>query len=437
MRCALFGAALAGQVLLAAPSAFAQAAEAANAGDTKKGDSKSKHGGPKEGGSATSEEPEEKSDTEFTALPVVGGDSDVGIGGGVITSLARVEPDLDPYLWRIEAVGMLTLKPSDGYSIRYVDTYLMLSLPHIIRDRLGLSVRVSYTKESDLSYYGIGNASELGAGLDENDPYYAFDWTHPKLETFIEYEIGKGFELLAGVAYNHNQLDVPPDGKLAEDSQSDDADLRQLTRIVPEYGVAVGSIGLNWDTRDDEVAPERGHYHAIRLDLAPGYGSELPYTWARGNLVLRQYVPLISHRLIFAARVMADALFGEPPFYELARFDNTFAIGGGRGVRGIPAPRYYGMLKLLGNFELRVKVLTFDLFDKPHELGIVGFTDMGRVVADWDSLSELDGSGLGMKVAYGGGLRVRAGQSFVLRLDVAGSKQEGSVSAYLAAGHLF
>jgi hypothetical protein len=122
MRCALFGASLAGQVLLAAPSVFAQAAEAANAGDAKEDGSKSKEGSPNPGGGAKSEESEEKSDTEFTALPVVGGDSDVGIGGGVITSLARVEPDLEPYLWRIEAVGMVTLKPSDGYNIRYVDT---------------------------------------------------------------------------------------------------------------------------------------------------------------------------------------------------------------------------------------------------------------------------------------------------------------------------
>jgi outer membrane translocation and assembly module TamA len=185
------------------------------------------------------------------------------------------------------------------------------------------------------------------------------------------------------------------------------------------------------------VAPERGHYHTIRLDYAPGGSEQLPYRFLRSNLALRQYVPLLPQRLTFAARLMVDALFGQPPFYELARFDNTFAIGGGRGLRGIPAPRYYGMLKLLANLELRVKILTFDLFDKPHELGLVGFTDLGRVVADYDSLAELDGSGLGIKVAYGGGIRLRAGKSFVLRADVAGSKAEGSFSAYLAAGHLF
>lgn len=407
-----------GAVGLGSPAARAQDAANVKSGDT---------GGPPG-----------KSETEFTALPIVGGDSDVGIGGGVIASLAEVADTIEPYWWRLEAVGMLTVKPTDGnYDIRYVDTYLMLTLPHVIRDRLGLSLRASFTKESDLSYYGMGNASELTGGRGEDDPHYSFDWTHPKFEGAMEYELGANLELVAGLSYSHNVLSVPTNGKLAEDAQSDNDDLRQLTRLVPEYGVAMVSAGLNWDTRDDEVAPERGHYHGVRFDYSPGGAEQLPYRYLRSNLTLRQYVPLLPQRLTFAARLMVDALFGQPPFYELARFDSTFAIGGGRGLRGIPAPRYYGMLKLLANLELRVKVLTFDLFDKPHELGLVGFTDMGRVVADYDGLSELDGSGLGIKVAYGGGVRLRAGKSFVLRADVAGSKAEGSLSGYLAAGHLF
>ena len=57
-----------------------------------------------------------KAKTEFAALPVFGGDSDVGIGGGAITSLARVRPDLEPYLWRLEAVGTSTVMPEPARS---------------------------------------------------------------------------------------------------------------------------------------------------------------------------------------------------------------------------------------------------------------------------------------------------------------------------------
>ena len=52
-------------------------------------------------------------------------------------------------------------------------------------------------------------------------------------------------------------------------------------------------------------------------------------------------------------------------------------------------------------------------------------------------LSELDGSGLGVKASFGGGVRIRAGKSFVLRADFAVSPGEGSTGAYLTAGHMF
>ena len=37
---------------------------------------------------------------EFTILPVLGGDSDVGFGGGYIASLAKIQPEFKPYLYR-------------------------------------------------------------------------------------------------------------------------------------------------------------------------------------------------------------------------------------------------------------------------------------------------------------------------------------------------
>jgi len=376
--------------------------------------------------------------TEFAALPIVGADSDVGIGGGVIASLARVRPDLEPHLWRLEAVGMTTVKQVEGdWDVRYADLSLMLSLPHVIRDRLGLTLRASYTQETALSYYGMGNAAQVTGSRPEGDAYYAFDWTHPRAEATAEIQLGGSFELSTGASYTHNRITAPAQGQLAVDSQSPDAELRHLTELVPEHDVVTFSVGLNWDTRDDEVSPERGHYHSLRFDLSPSTGEQVPYRWMRTDLVLRQYVPLWPDRLVAAARLLGDALFGQPPFYELARFDSSFAVGGTRGMRGVPAPGYYGMLKLIANLELRARLFSLDLFDKDYDFGMVAFTDFGRVFADYGSLSELDGPGLGVKVSLGAGVRVRAGKSFVLRADVAASPGEGSTAAYLTAGHLF
>lgn len=77
------------------------------------------------------------------------------------------------------------------------------------------------------------------------------------------------------------------------------------------------------------------------------------------------------------------------------------------------------------------------MFDKPHSFGVVGFVDAGRVFAGYSRDPALDGSGLGLKVGYGGGLRLAAGGTFVLRADVATSAEADRLSGYLTAGHMF
>jgi hemolysin activation/secretion protein len=130
-------------------------------------------------------------------------------------------------------------------------------------------------------------------------------------------------------------------------------------------------------------------------------------------------------------------MFGTPPFYELARFDDTFAIGGTNGVRGIPAQRYYGKVKVLGNVELRAEVISFHALGKPMVLGIVPFFDAGRLWADTTFHPELDGHGIGVKYGVGGGMRLQSGSAFVMRLDVAGSPDVAGISGYVSAGQMF
>jgi outer membrane translocation and assembly module TamA len=176
----------------------------------------------------------------------------------------------------------------------------------------------------------------------------------------------------------------------------------------------------------------------LRFDLSPGATSGVPFDWMRVNLALRTYVTMVPKRLVFAVRVVVDSLTGNPPFYELARYDNTYAVGGGRGVRGIPAQRYHGKLKVFSNLELRGNLLEFDALGKENQLGVVLFLDSGRVWADYRRSEELDGQGFGLKTGVGGGVRVQAGKSFVLRGDIAGSPSEGGgISAYLAGGQIF
>ena len=130
-------------------------------------------------------------------------------------------------------------------------------------------------------------------------------------------------------------------------------------------------------------------------------------------------------------------LFGDPPFAELPRFEDTYAVGGSNGVRGVPQERYYGKVKVFGNVELRVKLLDFHAFSKLWGFGFETFFDGGRVWADTSAHPELDGTGFGLKYGVGGGLRLSSGTAFVIRGDLAWSPDAKPIGAYITGGEMF
>src|SRR6185436_3403753 len=99
--------------------------------------------------------------------------------------------------------------------------------------------------------------------------------------------------------------------------------------------------------------------------------------------------------------------------------------------------RYHGEVKILGNAELRKMFLFFHFLGKRNGLAAAVFVDTGRLWATYAAHPELDGRSLGLKLGLGGGLRLVAGDSFVLRGDVAWSPDARPIAGYVAAGHAF
>ncbi|MFO7178840.1 MAG: BamA/TamA family outer membrane protein [Pseudomonadota bacterium] len=377
--------------------------------------------------------------TELTVVPFVGGSSDIGFGGGYVAGLVRLAPHHHPYVYRIESAGTITFDPSrasDDPAIPYVDQYVSWTLPNLAHGRIRLDLRLSYTREATLKYYGIGNASTVPSGRDPAESHFEHARDHPTLGVLAEHRRGPVI-LRWGASYTQNWLQIREGTKLAEDMQSGPPEVRALLGPDGAHGVPEFSFGIGWDTRDDETTPLEGTYHTLRVDLSPGALGAPAHRYGRLDFAARGYRTVLPGRLTLAARFVTDALFGNPPFYELARFDDTTAFGGPKGVRGIPAQRYYGMLKLFGNFEVRSRLFDFVAFSKPYRFGIVLFTDVGRVFADYERNADLDGPGLGLKYGLGVGPRLASGRAFVVRFDVAWSPEARPLTAYLLAGHAF
>jgi len=375
---------------------------------------------------------------EFNIVPIAGGDSDVGIGGGEVADLARLDPRYHPYRWKLTSEAFVTFSTLNGHVISpFQDYSLTWTLPELTSSRrLRLEIRPAFTNERTLKFYGIGNATPLPPpGVSIADTEY--QRLHPTLSVEARYRFYKRFYLLGGSVYTQNWLVVPPTSLLAQAQVSPSAEIREVVGSFAPHGVELLEGGIQYDSRDNEMVTRRGQFHTAVIRVSPRVGTALPYAYERLNLTARFYrTPIHNVTLLF--RVVGDTLLGDPPFYELARFDETPAIGGSKAVRGVPAQRYYGKVKLFGNVEARSELLHFSVHHKRMILGAALFADGGR---SWTQLGQsnpaLDGTGLGLKYGLGGGLRLQEGQTFIVRGDVAWSPDARPVGAYFAAGEIF
>jgi hypothetical protein len=370
-------------------------------------------------------------------VPLVGGDSDIGFGGGELSSLTRLAPGRTPYVWHLESGALITFRPGGGgVQIPYQDYYLQLVVPQLFGDVMRLEVRPSYTRETTQRYYGIGNASVApdasGAAPSEQ---FEYGRMHPTLLVRGRLNLAPGLFLQVGNSFTYNRLDIPAQTKLAQDLA--DPKLAKFFGPTTQHAVDFFEYALIVDTRNNETNPRRGVFHQFKLRLSPGGSGIFLYRYAQTDLILRFYLNPSRGRFTFGVRLVGDAQFGDPPFYELARYEDTFALGGANGVRGVPAQRYYGRVKTFGNFETRFDITRLEIFGKRCTLDAAVFADVGRVWSDWSADPVLDGSGLGLKYGLGGGLRLQQGKAFVVRGDIAWSPDARPIGGYFTAGHIF
>lgn len=378
---------------------------------------------------------------EWGGTPVLAGDSDIGVGFGALFSLARFAPGREPFRWRIEALIMMTAKaaPEGGVELPYHDDYVKLDLPALLGGKLRLYIELGFGRYSNSGYYGLGNASS--AAPSERARYYQYDRIFPQLRSRARVRLTERWQMMLGTTLTYNWINLYEGSLLQRQLQGQaDPDTAALLLGAERHALAELDIGWIWDSRDHEYAPTRGMFHELSWRFSPGLSTAEGVAYGGINATARFYRALLGERLVLAGRLLVDLLLGQPPFYELSRHGGLQprgAIGGKDGVRGVPLQRYHGKVKLLGNLELRSKLLPFAIWSQRFNLGLVAFCDLGRSWADYRALTHLDGDGLGLKLGAGGGLRLQWGETFLLRIDAAWSPDADPVGFYVDLNHVF
>ncbi len=377
---------------------------------------------------------EEEGSNQLTLVPAVGGSTDIGVAVGYFAALTRNREGFVPYVWNVESAGLVSFGLRNGsVDLPYIDFYGKLTVPRLLGRGVDLEIRPSFTDEQALYYYGMGDASSATTPAGQSTTYFQYARVHPSLLADVRLRLQDHFAAITGVRATGSWLDIPATSRLAQDARSGSAEVRGLIGPTAPSLVALFIYGLQIDTRDSQVTPHSGTFDEATIKVSPGGDGDLPFRYAEASLNLRAYLP-VGSRVTVAGRIIGDVLFGSPPLAELPRFEDTY-FGG--DIRGVPAQRYYGKVKVIGNLEARVRVFDFRALSKPMSLGFEAFLDGGRVWADTGIHPELDGRGVGLKYGVGGGVRLTSGTAFVLRADLAWSPDAMPIGAYVTAGEMF
>jgi outer membrane protein assembly factor BamA len=222
-------------------------------------------------------------------------------------------------------------------------------------------------------------------------------------------------------------------------------------------------LGLVYDTRDYEAAPNRGIWADVHAIIAPKFlGTTHPYY--RYSATFRQYVPIVKDQLTFAYRVVYQGTMGKSaPYYVLPYITNVGlnfdreGFGGYRTTRGLLFCRLQGLDLVSWNSEFRWKFVKFPLLNQNVALGLSAFFDGGMVTRPYDmSYNPAPGTdtpalraaydaymGKGTKetphMAAGGGFRIIINHNFIVAVEygMPFNHQDGGGSLYINTGYLF
>ena len=214
--------------------------------------------------------------------------------------------------------------------------------------------------------------------------------------------------------------------------------------------------GLMYDSRNVENNPTKGIWAEAHISAAPKFlGTTHPHY--KFSATMRQYLPLVSDKLVFAYRAAYEGFIGDAPWYMLPFYDSMEpkadfdGFGGYRTVRGLMLNRVQGLHTGFYNAELRWRFVNFTLGTQNIAFAVSGFSDGTHVFKGYDltnktgeykelyqtfvNTSKKDG----FHGSAGGGLRFIMNQNFIVAFEYARcfNKQDGNGAFYINTGFLF
>jgi hypothetical protein len=165
--------------------------------------------------------------------------SDVGLGLGLRGVVQRRTADTEPYAFSLEAQGFVT---TGGTELHFAS----LDLTRLAGGSLRLDLLAGYDRNSATPYYGIGNHPVLPVDAPTTVDTYLEEY--PVVRARVRGPVWRNLSAMAGYRLLLQHVAAEPQSRLSQDSPLG----------IDGGSYAEGSLGLAWDTRDNEMEPTLG-----------------------------------------------------------------------------------------------------------------------------------------------------------------------------------
>ncbi|MFO7614728.1 MAG: hypothetical protein R6W71_08835, partial [Bacteroidales bacterium] len=410
----------------------------------------------------------------FSGLPVVAYDADMGFQYGVVANFYDYGDwsDYPAYRHTVKLEISRFTKGSGVNQIFYDSKYL---IPGNIR----LTADLSYLTEKALDFYGFNGYQAVYQPEwedDEDEDYITRMFYRHERKMFrftADFQgplYGEKLLWLAGIGVMNFQTGTVDIDRLNK-GKKEEKQLPDTITLYDKYvdwGVIPGDekgggnanfikAGIIFDSRDNEPFPMKGMWDEALLVYSPGFFFNDGRNFLKLILIHRQYFTLVKDRLVFGYRLgYQGTIAGHTPYYfqpymlsSFSYFTKTDGLGGAKNLRGVLRNRVVGDGVAWGNVEFRSKLVNFRIRKSDFYIGLNVFGDAGLVVQqidfdrdliDADDLPEyFDFSYNNDKLhpAVGAGLRIGWNENFIVAVDYgfAMDRKDGVSGLYIAFGN--
>jgi len=291
-----------------------------------------------------------------------------------------------------------------------------------------LTVHANLLGPNNLSnFFGLGNNTENidhdfddVPGVDREDgiSYYRNRYNYLNADVRLGRQLAKHVRVDAGVLFSYYTSTASGnDERFFNDYNAANPDQEVFSDKY--YGGLVGSV--IFDTRDNAGIPKKGVYWKTSL-VGQRRIDQTNDSYGAITSEFRFYINPGKSGLVIADRVGGGTTIGDPTFFQ------RMQLGGVNSLRGFNSKRFTGNTMFYNNLDLRLKLFNFTSYLVPGTVGMIGFTDVGRV---WEK-GEKSGR---WHQGYGGGLFVMPGEVILIQGTVGFSKEASML--YLSVGFNF